>query len=185
MSAPGPASRWRILGPLLAATLAATLYVASEDETDPPPETRKTRPVWSSGFDATGPEGRARQPAVAANEVRAQAGKASGQSVGVGSGKAAGMDTPAIDPFRAQSWYVAPPPPPPPRPVAPPLPFRYLGSLEEGGERRLFLVHQERQWIVKEGDVVASQYRVDEIAPGRVVFTYLPLQTQQTLLATP
>jgi hypothetical protein len=46
--------------------------------------------------------------------------------------------------FSAHSWYVAPPPPPPvvaapvepPKPVAPPLPFQYIGSYQ-AAERRI------------------------------------------------
>jgi hypothetical protein len=86
-----------------------------------------------------------------------------------------------IDPFRAKSWYVAPPPPPPAKPTAPPLPFQYLGKLNEDGEIRVFLNHQGKHLIARTGDIINDTYRVDEIAAGRMSFVYLPLKEIQVL----
>lgn len=84
---------------------------------------------------------------------------------------------------------VAPPPPPPPppaAPVAPPLPFSFVGLLEKGGARpQAFLAKGESLLVVGVGDVIDNNtYRVDSLAPQQVVLTYLPLNTVQTLQTT-
>lgn len=83
---------------------------------------------------------------------------------------------------------VAPPPPPPPpaAPVAPPLPFSFVGLLEKGGARpQAFLARGESLLVVGVGDVFDNNtYRVDSLAPQQIVLTYLPLNTVQTLQTT-
>lgn len=94
------------------------------------------------------------------------------------------LDSEAVDIFRPKSWYIAPPPPKPvkpPPPSAPPLPFAYLGRIEEGDTTMVFVSRQGNNYSVRKGDVIDSTYRVDEITPGAVTFTYLPLNTRQTL----
>ncbi|MBA4143099.1 MAG: secretion system X translation initiation factor [Nitrosospira sp.] len=91
----------------------------------------------------------------------------------------------AGDIFRQQSW--APPPPspsslkPPPPPPPPPLQFKYLGKVTAGDETQVFLALAERNYIVKPGDTVNSQYRMDEVNDHSITFTYLPLNATQTL----
>lgn len=85
------------------------------------------------------------------------------------------------DPFRNKSWFVAPPAPPPPKPTAPPLPFQYLGKLDEDGSVRVFLGHQGKHIIASLGDVINGTYNVEEIAGGQMVFLYIPLNERQTL----
>ncbi len=87
------------------------------------------------------------------------------------------------DMFPAQSWYV-----PPPqtrvvaRPSAPPLFFHYIGKmLEEGEHTAVFLEKQSRIFIVREGDAIDSNYRVDAITPPVMTLTYLPLDEKQTV----
>jgi hypothetical protein len=75
-------------------------------------------------------------------------------------------------------------PVPPPPPQAPPLPFRYVGMLgEEQEHTTVFLEKQDQGYAVKPGDVIDGTYRVEETAEGRVVFTYLPLEQRQVLVA--
>jgi hypothetical protein len=86
--------------------------------------------------------------------------------------------------FRSQSW--APPPPPPSSvkrgpPPPPPLQFKYLGKIVEGEETRVFLALAERNYIVKPGENINNQYRVDEVNEHAITFTYLPLNAKQTL----
>jgi hypothetical protein len=91
----------------------------------------------------------------------------------------------AGDIFSRQSW--APPPPPPspsmkPQPPAPPaLQFKYLGKVMEGKETRVFLALAERNYIVKPGESINSQYRMDEVNDENITFTYLPLNAKQML----
>lgn len=89
----------------------------------------------------------------------------------------------AKDLFTAKSWYVPPPPPKIlPRPSAPPLSFLYIGKmLEEGNHSAVFLEKQSRIFIVREGDAIDANYRVDAINPPVMTLTYLPLDIKQTV----
>jgi hypothetical protein len=77
-----------------------------------------------------------------------------------------------------------PPPPPPPKPQAPTLPFRFVGAVEEGGERSVFLLEGTQVHMVRAGDLLGSQYRVERITASSVEFTYLPLKERQILATT-
>jgi len=73
-----------------------------------------------------------------------------------------------------------PPPPPPPAPVAPPLPFSYLGSQTSGGKIRVYLARGDEVFIVSEGSVIARDYQLKSIEPQSLTLVYLPLgQVQQ------
>lgn len=155
--------RWLILGRLLTATLAAVVWVSDRDT-----------------------EGAA---VVVANKVRGSApqpGKVSGQLAldKLQRAPAAEADDVA-DVFTSKSWYVPPPPPkpvPPPPPAPPPMPYAYMGKLVEEGKITVFLTKQNRNYAIKQGDTLDGSYRIDTVDGSRVVFTYLPLNMQQTLI---
>lgn len=102
---------------------------------------------------------------------------------------------PSADPFALRNFRPAPaaakrpiampaadaPAPPPPPPQAPPLPFLYMGKLAEGDSTTVFLSVGDRNLIVRPGDVIDNNYRVEEVTDAAVVLTYLPLTVQQTL----
>lgn len=86
----------------------------------------------------------------------------------------------------------APPPPlvvqaplPPPEPVAPPLPYRVLGSIQGSrlgnGAPVVFLSGRGNTLAVRAGDEIDNIYRVERISADQVEFTYLPLKTLQSL----
>lgn len=88
------------------------------------------------------------------------------------------------DLFSSSSWA-----PPPARsssaaviPVAPPLPFTYLGKKEEAGVWEVYLSQGERTFVVKTGQNLDVQYRVDKIDPPHMQLTYLPLGQAQSLV---
>lgn len=88
--------------------------------------------------------------------------------------------------FNAISWYVPPPPAPslpPPPPSAPPLPFAFIGHYRDAGSGAVvvFLTHADRVYTVSEGDVIDNTYSVGALTPGRLEFTYLPLNIKQSL----
>jgi len=70
---------------------------------------------------------------------------------------------------------------PPVAPTAPPLPFTYLGKFVDGDVVTLFLTKQEQDYKAKQNDVLDNAYRIEQISDRNVVFTYLPLNIQQTL----
>lgn len=91
--------------------------------------------------------------------------------------------------FESKSWYVQPvntsPIPayvPPPQPITPSLPFTFIGRMLDGKDAVLFLSRNDRQYVVKERDVLEDTYRVDKISDNDVVLTYLPTNTSQTLI---
>jgi hypothetical protein len=99
---------------------------------------------------------------------------------------------PEGNPFASKSWYVPPPLPPviptlkeeePPKPVAPRLPFTYMGRIqEEGGKPLVFLIQGKEAIAVGVGDAVDSNYRLESISPTELVFTYLPLGVRQNMI---
>ena len=98
--------------------------------------------------------------------------------------------------FAKHSWYVAPPTPPPPppaaaaepveppKPVAPPLPFTYMGSYAPNGANPVFFLTQgDRVYDVHVGDTLeGGTYSVDAFTNGALIFTYKPLNQQQQLI---
>lgn len=159
------------LGGALAATLLAAQWVSGEDGTDSGQtvEDRVPRKELRTAENETAREA-AREAANEAEHLqleRLESRKFSAQ---------------AGDIFRRQSW--APPPPPPskpPPPSPPPLQFKYLGRVIEGDETRVFLALAERNYIVKPGENIDSQYRMDEVNDHAITLTYLPLNAKQML----
>lgn len=100
-------------------------------------------------------------------------------------------DVAAVDVFASKSW--APPPvkvtpvvSPPVVPVAPPLPFRYVGQLEDGdGKVTIYLARGDDVHTVRVGDLLAEQYRLDAMDNGQIILTYLPMNQQQMLAIPP
>lgn len=168
-----PKQRWIILGGLLSATLVAGYLV--EDE--PAPEKSKRKGSVASKSAASLPaESRA-----GAKERTSELAAAPLSFPEPAPVEEAEEGKKPIDPFRNKSWYVAPPPPKPPKPTAPPLPFQYLGKLNEDGETRVFLNHQGKHIIAKVGDVINGTYSVEEISGGQMTFLYQPLNEKQVL----
>lgn len=95
------------------------------------------------------------------------------------------MSVGEINPFTPKSWYVPPPPPPvqaPPKPTAPPIPFSYVGKLEEdGGNWTVYLSKGNESFVIKKGDTFDNNYRFDGVENGNLVILYLPLSVKQTI----
>lgn len=93
-----------------------------------------------------------------------------------------------IDMFKSRSWYVAPPPkpagppPPPPKPVAPAVPFSYLGRMDGTPDGTLLILSSgNRVYTVAVGETIDKVWRLDSDAGSTLRFTYLPLDLPQTL----
>lgn len=84
--------------------------------------------------------------------------------------------------FASRSW-VPPPPatPSPEKPTAPPLTFKYLGKAHEQGNWTVFLLHGDSTWVVKTGDQIGNEYRIEAISPPAMTVRYLPMNELQTL----
>jgi hypothetical protein len=99
--------------------------------------------------------------------------------------------------FASHSWYTPPPPPPAPAPapgltaaqeaalnapVAPPLPFAYMGTYSADGSQPVFFLTQgDRVYNVRVGDTLNDTYSVDSFANGQLVMTYKPLKIKQQM----
>jgi hypothetical protein len=70
---------------------------------------------------------------------------------------------------------------PPPPPSAPPVPYTFIGRLSEDESTTVFLAAGDRNLVVKPGDVIDNNYRVDAVTDNAVSLTYLPLNVKQTL----
>jgi hypothetical protein len=88
--------------------------------------------------------------------------------------------------FAAHEWLPPPPKPqPPPPPEAPPLPYTYVGSMQDvpGGDA-VILMQQKKMLLPKLGSNVTTQWRVDREDMQTVYFTYLPLNKTVVLSKT-
>lgn len=88
--------------------------------------------------------------------------------------------------FAAHEWLPPPPKPqPPPPPEAPPLPYSYVGSMQDvpGGDT-VILVQQKKVLLPKLGSQVNAQWRLDREDAQAVYFTYLPLNKPVVLSKT-
>jgi hypothetical protein len=90
----------------------------------------------------------------------------------------------ALDAFQTRSWQPPPPAPKPApvvKPTAPPLPFAYLGRIEEVGATTVYLRRGEDVVLAQPKKEIDANYRLEEVTADRLVFLYLPLQQQQVL----
>lgn len=89
----------------------------------------------------------------------------------------------ARDLFSARNWN--PPPPPPPvfvaAPVAPPVPYAFLGKKLEANVWEVYLSRGEQTFVARTGQVLEGEWCVDRIAPPSLELTYLPLGQALTL----
>jgi hypothetical protein len=70
---------------------------------------------------------------------------------------------------------------PPPAPVAPPLPFSYLGRWQEQGRSAVFLWRGDRSVKVLGPGPLDADYAVERLEPRRLLLRYLPLNQLQEL----
>jgi hypothetical protein len=67
-----------------------------------------------------------------------------------------------------------------PDPEPPPLPFKTLGRLDDGGTTKVFVKYGERDLVLSAGTRIDETYEVESIKGGTVTFVYLPLNKTQT-----
>ncbi|TAK88738.1 MAG: hypothetical protein EPO09_17735 [Aquabacterium sp.] len=100
---------------------------------------------------------------------------------------------PPQPPIRQRVEEVAPPPPPPP--MAPRFPHAWVGRFNDDAPlqaassasapppvARAVLTSPQSTWVVRVGDVIEGQWRIDRIQDRTMSLTYLPLQQQQTVV---
>jgi hypothetical protein len=92
--------------------------------------------------------------------------------------------------FGSQTWAPALPsvapageqvPPLPSAPMAPTLPFTYIGKKASDGAWEVYLARGDETVIVHDKSVIDATYRVDAIKPPVLTLMYLPLKLVQTI----
>jgi hypothetical protein len=91
-----------------------------------------------------------------------------------------------VDVFAAKSWSkptvvrtaVAPPPS---QPVAPPMPFQYVGRIEGREGPTVLLSRGEESFSVQAGEPIDADYRLESVTEERLTIVYRPLNERQTL----
>ena len=68
----------------------------------------------------------------------------------------------------------------PEKPTVPPLPFRYIGRMQDGDKLAVFLMNGAESVAVAAGDRIGD-YRVEKVTDAEIVFTYLPMKAKQHL----
>jgi hypothetical protein len=185
-----------ILLAALAATLAATWWAASLEEPGAPLEPAATAEDAGAARTVV-PRTVPRAPTATAPTAPAAATPAAGAptagspTAGVPAAGAAAAGRPrwpdaAVGLFQPFSVHPAPAATPPPPAAAaadavPPLPFRFVGALEDRGQRSVILLEADAVHVLRAGERVDARYRVERITSTEVVFTYLPARQRQTL----
>lgn len=85
------------------------------------------------------------------------------------------------DIFPAQTWVPPPAAAAAPAPVAPPFPYTYVGKFIMDDTPVVLLGRQDASFVVRSGETLEGDYRVDSITPELMTLTYLPLNQRQTL----
>lgn len=67
------------------------------------------------------------------------------------------------------------------KPVAPPLPIKFLGRMEQDDGSVLLLSVNGQEATARVGDSIGGQYKLESIAESMLRFRYLPLNELQTL----
>jgi len=109
-------------------------------------------------------------------EIRARDGDADDRAEALFAPGAWQVDAPV-----AKAEPVAPVIQGPAAPQVPPLPFRAIGRYEEDGTTVFFLQHNERGIVVRVGDTIAEQYKVESVQGNLLTLTHLPTNQTQTL----
>lgn len=173
MATQGHNKRWWILGPMLVGALVLAVF---GDKTPADGAVAVVAPRVQS-LPRAAVSG---QPAALAAAPGAQVLVPRDQLV------RSGARAPVRDLFSQHSWT---PPAPRPQPVvvpvappaAPPLPFVYLGKKLEAGHWEVYLGHDDKTLVVREGQVLDGRYRVDSIKPPQMGLMYLPMGQSQNL----
>lgn len=90
------------------------------------------------------------------------------------------------------AWSPPPPPPAPPAPppqravaapppAAPPLPFTWIGRLEEDGRHKAVLQGERKTIAAQAGDTLEGQWRIEALDESQMTVVWLPGQQKQQL----
>ncbi len=107
-------------------------------------------------------------------------------------------DEEAVDPFAPRGWQAPPPPQemakavaeaaPPPAPIVPPspppLPYKFMGLMNDGGEasqQTVYLSKGDQIVVVQGGETLDGTYKVLHVDATRIEFEHVPTGEKQVL----
>lgn len=170
---------WSLFTGSCAVIAAVPEFWPADPQATVPPTARPSPPALPIGALASAAPSAA--AAKRSAEQRNVGASASGKSPAAGA-------APIRDIFAAKSWAPPPPkpvaplpPPPPPPPSAPPMPYKFIGKMDDATSLKAFLNRGERVYVVSVGEILDHTYRVDSIKAGQMTLIYLPLNIPQTL----
>jgi hypothetical protein len=67
------------------------------------------------------------------------------------------------------------------KPVPPPLPYIYMGKMNDKNGLVVFLTRNEKLYVIRSPEQIDPDYRIDVINPPLMELTYLPLNEKQIL----
>lgn len=164
--------RWTVLLSSLAATIAAIVYPVDEPRYQ----------IAAASPAAKPPAPRSQEKAVAMQSSAEQP-----REIWIASDD---------NPFAPRAWQPTPPPAPEaPRPAPapapepiqtvelapPPLPYRFLGQMQDGGKRVLYLGRGEQVVLAHQGDVLEDSYKVVSIGDSQIEFESVQSGIRQVL----
>ena len=66
-------------------------------------------------------------------------------------------------------------------PTAPPMPFQFIGRMDDRTDLQVFLQNGEKIYVVRKGDVIDETWKIEGISDLELSLVYLPLHLSQTL----
>lgn len=185
----------------LAVVLAATVWLSSQEPADEVEVLARPRPPGAAAQVGASPTS---GPSTgAAPEIRPQNQQQNQQQNHLQSAMLAGLqgwnerrtDARELPPPRPMTsatpsaWasQQPPPPPPPPKrtqpeaPQAPRFPHAWVGRYSDASAQRAVVSGPVSTWVVRAGDVIEGQWRIDSIQNRTMTLTYLPMQQSQTV----
>lgn len=63
--------------------------------------------------------------------------------------------------------------------MAPPFPYAVVGSISDGNGVTVMFTNQQQSFMVRVGEMLANDYRVDAVDAESVTLTYIPLGITQ------
>jgi len=90
----------------------------------------------------------------------------------------------SVDIFSTRNWTPPPPPivaEPVPVPVAPAVPYIYIGKKQESGLWEVYLSRNDTTYVARRGVTLEGTYLVERVEPPTVILKYLPLNQLQSL----
>lgn len=105
-------------------------------------------------------------------------------------------DGETADPFAPRGWQAPPPPPapavtktvaapvlvgPPALEAPPPLPYKFMGRLDDAGVEVVYLSKGDQSLIARSGETLDGTYKIVAMDSQHIEFEHLPTNSRQTL----